>query len=131
MKYRIWNKMDGKFYTYSKLDTTRWLVDMNGNLGYMDLTDFSWGGLIPKGFYELNRFVLKESPNGRNGKDIYEGDYISIYPNDHEVYEVKWDKYRWILEDINDGRLEYLYDNYGNQKLFNLVGNKYEGFKKE
>ena len=128
MKYRIWNKIDKKFYNYNNLDTIKWLIDMNGNLGYMDLNDFSWGGLIPKGFYELNQFVIKEHPTDVNAKEIYQGDYVTIYPFENEVYEVIWDKDRWVLEDRTDnsGRIEYLYDNYGNQRLFNLVGNKYE-----
>ena len=143
MKFRIWNKMDKKFYTYNPLDTTKWLIDMNGNLGYMDLTDFSWGGLIPKGFYELNQYTgLKD----KNNKEIYLGDILTcdIYPfkdNGKPNYnaEVYWDEnslqfcIRFCCVNrekrgISDGICEALTDRIDdiNECQFEVIGNIYE-----
>lgn len=122
MKFRIWNKIDNKFYTYNKLDTTKWLIDMNGNLGYIDLTDFSWGGLIPKGFYEINQYTgIKDC----NGKEIYVGDIVrdkSLSDDTDYIYEIVFIEGAFVTKWLGNFD-NYLYEVKGELEI---IGNKYK-----
>lgn len=124
IKFRIWNKMDRKFYTYNKLDTTKWLIDMDGNLGYMDLTDFSWGGLIPKGFYQINQYTgLKD----KNGKEIYEGDICKYVCGKSEwIAEVvfHYGMFTFPIKEKPLGRYVYIHNVL--ERELEVIGNIYE-----
>lgn len=129
-KYRIWNKIEDIMYYPNNLDLEKWLVDMDGNLGYLNLSDMSWSGVIPKDFYEILPYTgINEYLE--QGKPIYEGDLVHIYPDyEVEVYEVARREDRWVLIDRTceqqDGRIEYMFDYNGIQRPLRVIGNIYE-----
>lgn len=132
-KFRVWNEVDEIMYYHNNLDLEKWLVDMNGNLGCLNLSDMSWSGIIPKDYYKILLYTgINEYLD--QGKPIYEGDLVHIYPDyECEIYEVTKREDRWALIDRTceqqNGRIEYFYNHLGVQKPLKVIGNIYENSK--
>ena len=116
-KFRVWDKQN-ECYAYSNnSDVDLLYIETDGNLTYgvysNDYKDMSY---IPESEVIIEQCTgLKD----RNGKLIYENDYVKI---DRKIYKIFWNKTKISLVNIinND-----IIDSYGINNM-EVIGNEHE-----
>ncbi|MGM0260468.1 YopX family protein [Enterococcus sp. AZ102] len=117
-RYRVWHKKEKLMWIVAAL---RFYEE--GNLFNIDY----WGvqqypeSLDPEGVVLMQATGLQD----KNGKTYYEGDLVKW---DDEIFQVKFDKYQFVLEGFYEPRQDVPYDFFSEQEYqkAEIIGNIYE-----
>ncbi|MBC9722238.1 MAG: DNA-packaging protein [Lactobacillus sp.] len=118
VKFRAWDKKDKVMWSVASL---RFYED-----GIVFSVDY-WGSQqLPKTL-DAEDVVLMQSTGlqDKNGKTYYEGDLVKW---DDEIFQVKFDRYQFVLEWFYEPRQDAPYDFFseGAYKDAEIIGNIYE-----
>lgn len=117
-KFRAWDKNDEVMRGWKELILTKDKNDMFYMIGYEEneaLTSFD----------HEQELMQATGLQDKNGKTYYEGDLVKW---DDEIFQVKFDKYQFVLEGFYEPRQDVPYDFFseGAYKDAEIVGNIYE-----
>lgn len=117
-RYRVWDKKEKFMWIVAAL---RFYEE--GNLFAIDY----WGVQQYPETLDAEGVVLMQATGlqDKNGKTYYEGDLVKW---DDEIFQVKFDKYQFVLEGFYEPRQDIPYDFFseGAYKDAEIIGNIYE-----
>lgn len=117
-KFRVWDKKEKFMWVVAAL---RFYEE--GNLFAIDY----WGVQQYPETLDAEDVVLMQTTGlqDKNGKTYYEGDLVKW---DNEIFQVKFDKYQFVLEGFYEPRQDVPYDFFseGAYKEAEIIGNIYE-----